>query len=93
MVRHSRGWVGGSSDFAILEAREEGDIAIVIVNKFLKGGRETVDIDPIPLLRQEGKWKVVPHIMAVPKRRLEAVPSLYKWYKERKEQLKKQLIR
>jgi len=91
--RHARGWAGGQSDFAILEAKEEADVAIVIVNKFLKGGRETVDIDPIPLLRQDGTWKVVPHILALGQDRLREISSLGEWYRKRKEELKKELLK
>ncbi|MEZ0265950.1 MAG: hypothetical protein ACAI43_14565 [Phycisphaerae bacterium] len=46
-------------DFRILDGKESGDVAVVLINDYLKDGRKTIDIKPWYLLRQEGKWKLL----------------------------------
>lgn len=91
--KHMEPFVKGKRDFEVLEAKEERNMAIVIINIFLKQGDETVDIDPIPLLRQDGKWRVVPRLTMYNANLVDGVPNLTKWYSKRKDQLQEQLLK
>jgi len=78
-------------DLEILDAKEEGEAAIVIVND--KGGVKTVDIDPLLLFRQHGEWKVVlPDYRLIHRYGTNIAPSLGEWYSKRKDELKDELI-
>jgi hypothetical protein len=46
-------------DFLILDGKESGDVAVVLINDYLKDGRRTIDIKPWYLLRQDGQWKLL----------------------------------
>jgi len=46
-------------DFSVLDGNESGDIAVVLINDYLKDGRKTIDIKPWYLVRQEGQWRLL----------------------------------
>jgi hypothetical protein len=50
---------GGSWDFAVVDAKDSGDLAVVIINEQLKDGRKTIDLQPWFLIRQAGQWKLL----------------------------------
>jgi len=93
ITRWMRPFAEGKRDFEIIDAKEEGDVAIVVINVFLKRGDRTVDIDAMGLLRQRGMWRVVPRLTILNANLVDGVPDLGNWYSRRKEQLKKQLIK
>jgi len=50
---------GGSWDFVVVDAKDSGDLAVVIINEQLKDGRKTIDLQPWFLIRQDGQWKLL----------------------------------
>jgi hypothetical protein len=50
---------GGSWDFTVVDAKDAGQLAVVIINEQLKDGRKTIDLKPWYLLRQDGQWKLL----------------------------------
>jgi hypothetical protein len=46
-------------DFTLLDAKETGDVAVVMINDYLKEGRQTIDITPWFLIRQAGEWRLL----------------------------------
>lgn len=46
----------GRSGFTILEAHLDGDAGFVLIDEDLKDGKPATDIDPIPLVRRDGRW-------------------------------------
>jgi hypothetical protein len=49
----------GGYDFSVLDAKDGGDAAVVLINDFLKDGRRTIDIKPWYLVRQGGEWRLL----------------------------------
>ena len=47
---------GGAGEELEVEA---GDVAVVLINDFLKDGRKTIDIKPWYLVRQDGQWRLL----------------------------------
>jgi hypothetical protein len=57
--RLAQNLAGGTWDFAILDAKESGDLGVVLINDYLKDTRKTTDIKPWYLIRQQGAWKLL----------------------------------
>lgn len=87
----------GGWDFAILDAKESGEIAVVLINDYLKDGRKTIDIKPWYLIRQQGEWKLLGKFTDFELKeygfdadRIGAYHVLEKWSAEREPQLRKE---
>ncbi len=52
----SRGW----SDFIAVDAREDGDVAAAVIHEHLSRGRSATNYYPVCLVRQGGRWRVLP---------------------------------
>jgi hypothetical protein len=88
---------GANWDFSILDAKEAGDIAVVLIDDYLKDGRRTIDIKPWYLIRQQGEWKLLGKFTDFELKeygfdaaRIEAYRGLEKWANEREPQLRKE---
>lgn len=88
---------GATWDFSILDAKEAGDIAVVLIDDYLKDGRRTIDIKPWYLIRQQGQWKLLGKFTDFELKeygfeaaRIEAYRGLEKWANEREPQLRKE---
>jgi hypothetical protein len=88
---------GANWDFSILDAKEAGEIAVVLIDDYLKDGRRTIDIKPWYLIRQEGQWKLLGKFTDFELKeygfeaaRIEAYRGLEKWANEREPQLRKE---
>ncbi|MDB5321522.1 MAG: hypothetical protein JWN40_3153 [Phycisphaerales bacterium] len=88
---------GPDSDFSILDALETGDVAVVLINDYLKGGRKTIDIKPWYLLRQQGEWKLLGKFTdfelkeyGFDEGRLIQYRALEKWAERRESELRKE---
>lgn len=88
---------GQDSDFSILDAKETGDVAVVLINDYLKGGRKTIDIKPWYLLRQQGEWKLLGKFTdfelkeyGFDEARLIQYRALEKWAERRESELRKE---
>jgi len=95
--RLSTSLAGGNWDFSILDAKESGEIAVVLVNDFLKDGRKTVDIKPWYLIRQQGEWRLLGKFTdfelkeyGFDEGRIGDYRGLEKWAQEREVQLRKE---
>ena len=49
----------GKEEFTVLEAIEEKDCAVVMINQTRQDGKKEMDLDPLYMLKQDGKWKVL----------------------------------
>ncbi|HYG75267.1 MAG TPA: hypothetical protein VEK08_09720 [Planctomycetota bacterium] len=49
----------GKEDFVVVEAVEEKDCAVVIINQNKQDGKKDTDLDPMYMLKQDGAWKVL----------------------------------
>jgi hypothetical protein len=88
---------GRNSDFSLLDARESGDVAVVLINDHLKDGRKTIDIKPWYLLRQQGEWKLLGKFTdfelkeyGFDESRLAEYRALEKWAERREPELRKE---
>jgi hypothetical protein len=95
--RLSTALAGGGWDFSILDAKESGDIAVVLINDNLKDGRKTIDIKPWYLLRQQGEWKLLGKFTdfelkeyGFDEPRIAAYRALETWSQQREPQLRKE---
>jgi len=88
---------GGGWNFEILDAKESGEIAVVVINDYLKDGRKTIDIKPWYLIRQQGEWKLLGKFTDFELKeygfdagRVAGYRGLEKWANEREPQLRKE---
>jgi hypothetical protein len=88
---------GGAWDFSILDARESADVAVVLIDDYLKDGRKTIDIKPWYLIRQEGQWKLLGKFTDFELKeygfdaaRIADYRALEKWSQDREPQLRKE---
>lgn len=88
---------GRDWDFAILDAKETGDVAVVLINDYLKDGRKTIDIKPWYLIRQDGQWKLLGKFTdfelkeySFDEARLAEYRALEKWSLKREHELRKE---
>jgi hypothetical protein len=88
---------GGEWDFEILDSKASGEIAVVMINDYLKSGRKTIDIKPWYLIRQQGEWKLLGKFTDFELKeygfdadRVAAYRGLEKWANEREPQLRKE---
>jgi hypothetical protein len=84
-------------DFSVLDAKESGDVAVVMVNDHLKDGRKTIDIKPWYLLRQQGEWRLLGKFTDFELKeygfddaRLAEYRALEQWAEQREPQLRKE---
>lgn len=85
----------GQSDFEVLDAKESGDFAVVIVKENLKRGNRAFDIDPLYLIRRDGQWKLLAElteynqpIHGLNATQLDEYKILEKWFEVREEKLR-----
>ncbi len=84
-----KGW-----KFEILEEKIDGDCAVVVINDIGKGDKDTFDLDPIYLIKQNGKWKVLPELTNWDeakrgmKDQVATLEKLDAWFEGRKKELR-----
>jgi hypothetical protein len=88
---------GPGWDFAILDAKESGDVAVVLINDFLKDARKTIDIKPWYLVRQQGEWRLLGKFTdfelkeyGFDEARLKEYRALESWAERREPELRKE---
>lgn len=57
--RLAKNLASGTWDFSLLDAKSTGDLGVVLINDHLKDTRQTTDIKPWYLLRQNGHWRLL----------------------------------
>ena len=77
----------------VLDVREAGDAAVVVAD-FRKRGGGRSDIDPLFLLRDGGRWRVLPSpdlakFETLPDERKKEFAELQEWYVKRKDELRR----
>ena len=81
----SRGW----SDFAAVDVREDGDVAVAVIREHLAQGKPARNYYPVCLVRQGGRWRVLPggyreREADLPAGAHDRFESLEVWFGERK---------
>jgi hypothetical protein len=59
LEQRARRMSAGQRDYRVIESKVAGDCAVVIVDEFIRDSQPSYDLDPVFLIRQEGRWQVL----------------------------------
>ncbi|QTN32356.1 hypothetical protein HZ994_08445 [Akkermansiaceae bacterium] len=94
-VRRFIDLAGDGWDFEIIEEKIEGECAVVVINESKKDGNKAFDLDPAFLIKQDGKWRVLPEVTEwrivrkVDEDKVDSLEKLSAWFETRKEEIKR----
>ena len=96
LARHAKRASEGDYDFSVIEAKTSDQCAVVIINEDVKQGRRSIDYDPVFLLLQEGKWRILPGLTQYDREEFsmddatkKRFAKLENWFEERTRELKR----
>jgi hypothetical protein len=98
LARLNKTYADEHLDFSVLDVKETGDIAVVIVGQFQTDGAKTFESQEWYLLRQNSHWKLLGDFndfelsnYGFDKPRLDRYHELESWSEKRSTQLRKEL--